>query len=206
MQEDREQSCEPILDPRIRRTRMSLQHALCSLLATKEFEKISVQDIAEAAAVNRATFYDHYPDKFALLECMVGARFAELLSARGIHFNAGCPMALRGIVTGVCDYLATAPGAECTRQLPHMEAAVIAVVRKMLMDGLNRHPQEHRAALEQGIPPAIIVGTAAWAIYGAAKEWIRNPKRRAVEVVVEDVVRLVGPMLGVAAAQDAVHS
>jgi len=206
MQEDREQSCEQTLDPRIRRTRLALQHALGRLLNNKEFDKISVQDIAEAAAVNRATFYDHYADKFALLECMVGTRFAELLSARGIQFNAGCPMALRGIVTGVCDYLATAPGAECTRQLPHVEAAVIAVVRKMLMDGLNKHPQEHRAALEQGIPPAMIVGTAAWAIYGAAKEWMRNPKRRPVEKAVDDVVRLVGPMLGVAAALDAVHS
>ena len=60
------------LDPRVRRTRQLLQEALRKLLKIKEFDKISVQDISDAATVNRATFYDHYDDKFGLLECMVG--------------------------------------------------------------------------------------------------------------------------------------
>ncbi len=36
---------------------------------------ISVQDIAERSTVNRATFYDHFTDKFALLEDMIGEEF-----------------------------------------------------------------------------------------------------------------------------------
>ena len=56
------------VDPRILRTRHLLQQALESLLETKEFEKISVLHITDAATVNRATFYEHYPAKFALLE------------------------------------------------------------------------------------------------------------------------------------------
>ena len=59
-------TCETV-DPRIRRTRQLLQQALEKLLETKEFDKISVQDIADQATVNRATFYDHYADKSALL-------------------------------------------------------------------------------------------------------------------------------------------
>src|SRR5271168_869564 len=90
------------LDPRIQRTRTLLQQALGKLLETKDFEKISVQDIAEAATLNRATFYDHYPDKFALLECMVGGQFHELLAARGVVFDVGCSSALRGLILGVC--------------------------------------------------------------------------------------------------------
>jgi AcrR family transcriptional regulator len=89
-----------VLDPRIRRTRHLLQQALGKLLETKEFEKISVQDIAEAATLNRATFYDHYPDKFALLESMVAGRFHEFLAARRVVFNAGCASALRGSFWG----------------------------------------------------------------------------------------------------------
>jgi AcrR family transcriptional regulator len=61
------ESASQPLDPRIRRTRELLQQALDKLLETNEFEKISVQDITDAATVNRATFYAHYPDKFALL-------------------------------------------------------------------------------------------------------------------------------------------
>jgi AcrR family transcriptional regulator len=188
-----EESVEQNLDPRIRRTRLALQHALAGLLKSKELDKISVQDITEAAGVNRATFYDHYPDKFALLECMVGTRFGELLAARGVQFNAGCSTALRGIVLGVCDYLATAPGAECTRQLPHMEAAVIAVVRHMLLDGFKQHPPI------EGSSPEMLASTMAWGIYGAAKEWVRSVPRRPVEDAVEEIVRLVGPLMGIAA-------
>ncbi|HEX3572146.1 MAG TPA: TetR/AcrR family transcriptional regulator [Acidobacteriaceae bacterium] len=182
---------EQAVDPRIRRTRLALQQALGKLLQEKEFDKISVQDIAEAAAVNRATFYDHYPDKFALLECMVGTRFGELLEARGIRFDSGCSGALRGIVIGVCDYLATAPGAECVRQLPHMEAAVIGAVRHTLLDGFSKHPPG------EGGSPQMLASTMAWAIYGAAKEWVRTQPRPAVEEAVDGIMRLVGPMMGV---------
>jgi hypothetical protein len=54
-----QRNCEA-LDPRVRRTRQLLQKALQKMLQQKEFEEISVQDITEAATVNRATFYDHF--------------------------------------------------------------------------------------------------------------------------------------------------
>jgi AcrR family transcriptional regulator len=180
--------CGENLDPRIRRTRLLLQQALGKLLETKEFDKISVQDIAEAATVNRATFYDHYNDKFDLLECMVGTRFGELLAARGVRFDGGCSSALRAMIRGVCDYLATAPGAECTRQLPHMEAAVIAVVRNMLLKGFTLHPPA------VGVSPEMLAATLSWAIYGAAKEWVRTPGHGSADAVVDQVMQLVQPV------------
>lgn len=187
------ESCQEILDPRIRRTRLLLQEALGRLLEAADFEKISVQEIAEAATVNRATFYDHYADKFALLECMVGTRFQELLARRGVAFDGGCSSALRAIVLGVCDYLAELPGLACGRQRqmePHMESAVIAVVRAMLLKGLKQHPPAN------GVSPEMMATTVSWAVYGAAKEWVRTPERVESEEIVETVVGLVGPMMG----------
>jgi AcrR family transcriptional regulator len=186
-----------MLDPRIRRTRQLLQRALGKLLETREFEKISVQDIAEAATLNRATFYDHYPDKFALLECMVAGQFDELLAARGVVFNAGCASALRGIILGVCDYLAATPRVECERQRqmePHLEASVIAVVRRLLLHGVRSHAEA------RGIPAEMaemVATTASWAIYGAAKEWVRTPNRCSSEEIVGMVLLLVSPILEV---------
>jgi len=84
-----ETSCEPT-DPRVRRTRLLLVQALQKVLEKKEFEEVTVQDITDAATVNRATFYDHYKDKFALLECVVGSEFQELLAERGVQFDGGC--------------------------------------------------------------------------------------------------------------------
>jgi AcrR family transcriptional regulator len=60
-----------VRDPRMRRTRQLLQEALRKLLQTKRLDEILVQDITDAATVNRATFYDHYSDKFAIFEAMI---------------------------------------------------------------------------------------------------------------------------------------
>lgn len=179
------------LDPRIRRTRLMLQQALGKLLEAKEFENISVQDITDAATLNRATFYDHYADKFALLECMVGSRFHELLAERGVTFEGTCSAALKAIVLGVCDYLAAMPRVDCERQRqmePHMESAVIAVVRRMILDGLKQHPAEN------AVSPEIIAATVSWAIYGAAKEWVLTPNRCPSETIVETIQALVSPI------------
>src|SRR6202162_5876750 len=92
-------------DPRILRSRRMLMESLAKLLTTKEFEDISVQEIADEATLNRATFYLHYPDKTALLQAMTDGRFRELIERRGISFT-DCSAALRAIALGVCDYLA----------------------------------------------------------------------------------------------------
>ncbi len=70
------------VDPRIRRTRQMLFQAFQDLLAEKTFDQISVQDISERSTLNRATFYDHFTDKFALLEAIIGERFSTLIDAR----------------------------------------------------------------------------------------------------------------------------
>jgi AcrR family transcriptional regulator len=182
---------EAQVDPRIRRTRHLLQQALEKLLESKEFEALSVQDITEAATVNRATFYDHYTDKFALLECMVATQFFGLLGERGVAFDGTCPSAIRGIVLGVCDYVAGMPGTEKQSQLtPHLETAVVAVVSHMILDGLKQNPPERKACLE------MIAATASWAIYGAAKEWVKMPERVPSEEIADTIMTLVLPIFG----------
>jgi AcrR family transcriptional regulator len=54
-------------DLRVRRTRKLLQKALLEAASEKGFAHVTVGDIAERAMVNRATFYRHYEDKYALL-------------------------------------------------------------------------------------------------------------------------------------------
>jgi AcrR family transcriptional regulator len=151
-----------------------------------------VQDITEAATLNRATFYDHYPDKFALLECLVARQFHGLLAQRGVKFDGTCSSAIRGIVLGVCDYVAGVPGTEKQRQLePHMESAVVAVVRYMILDGLKQHPSDRSAC------PEMIAATISWAMYGAAKEWARMPERVPSEEIADTIMTLVLPIFGV---------
>src|ERR1700724_1426127 len=108
--------CE-VRDPRMRRTRQLLQGALRTLMQNKSFDEIAVQDITEAATVNRATFYDHYTDKYALLEAMVAGGFHTLLHERNVSYDGTCPSAVRALILATCDYLTlTHAGTECQRQ------------------------------------------------------------------------------------------
>lgn len=185
------EASQETLDPRIRRTRQRLQQALEELLETKDFDKISVQDVADAATVNRVTFYDHYTDKFALLECVVAGRFQKLLTERDVRFDGTCASALNAIVLAVCDYLARTRGLE-----PHLESAIIAVIRRMILDGLRHHSS--RAA----VPLEMIATTTSWAIYGAAQEWVRQPDHCLSEEIVETILTLVTPILESADASE----
>ncbi|NYF88432.1 TetR/AcrR family transcriptional regulator [Tunturiibacter empetritectus] len=187
-----ERTLERTTDPRILRTRKLLQQALVNLMKEKQFDSLSVQDIAEAATINRATFYDHYPDKFALLECTVGTRFNELLSERGVTFNGTCTSALRAIVLGVCDFIAFSEhpcSTKAGQMEPHMESAIIAVVRRMLLEGLEKH------ASAAPTSPQMIATTTAWAIYGAAKEWAQTPNRPPSSEIADTIVTLVHPVM-----------
>jgi AcrR family transcriptional regulator len=55
-------------DLRIRRTRKLFIQALIELTIENGFSTITVQDLANRAMVNRATFYRHYLDKYDLLD------------------------------------------------------------------------------------------------------------------------------------------
>lgn len=180
------------LDPRIRRTRGLLQDALKRLLEEKEFDKITIQDIAEAATLNRATFYAHYPDKFALLEELIRVSFLQLLECRKIRFDGSCATAFHPIGLAVCDYLAELQKSRASKQRQFeafVEGTVIDQIRVILMDGYKKHP------VEGSINPELIAATASWAIYGAAKQWVNNPDRAPSEEFVATAVNLVRPIL-----------
>lgn len=168
-----------------------LLDALARLLKKKDFDNISIADIAEESTVNRATFYDHYPDKFALLECLVGSQFQELVTRRNICFN-GCEGALRSIAAGVCYYLArnTRPGADGLWQAGEpMETAIVSAVRRLILDGFRQHPPK------KGVPVELVASAIAWAIYGAAREWAQSRKRVSVERISGAIEKIVAPIL-----------
>jgi AcrR family transcriptional regulator len=54
-------------DRRSQRTQRALMEALIALLAVKNYDEISINDIVDCANVGRSTFYAHYQDKDDLL-------------------------------------------------------------------------------------------------------------------------------------------
>jgi AcrR family transcriptional regulator len=174
-------------DPRILRSRQMLMEALVKLLARKEFNDISIQEIADEATLNRATFYLHYADKNALLQAMTAARFRDLIARRGLSFT-NCDGALRAIALGVCDYLAETTG--CPSQLARMplEGSIVPVVEAMFQEGAANH------AMAPGADAKLLATTAAWAIFGAARQWYQTPNHIPAEEMAAKIEAMVKPI------------
>jgi AcrR family transcriptional regulator len=190
------------LDPRVKRTRELLQGALRKLLDHKRFDDITVQDITEAATLNRATFYAHYPDKFALLGELVRVSFLQLLAQRNVQFDGTCATAFHPIILALSDYLLEVQKLQSSDRLqfePFVEATVIDQIRLMLLEGFRKHPQDRR------ISPEIIAATASWAIYGAVKQWVDTPHRTPAEEFVFVANQLVQPVLAAGSASVPSH-
>jgi hypothetical protein len=80
------------------------------------------------------------------------------------------------------------PGLESETQRrlePLMESAIIAVVRRTILEGLKQHPSNGATSSE------MIATTTSWAIYGAAKEWMLTPSRCPSHEIVDTVIKLV---------------
>jgi AcrR family transcriptional regulator len=182
------QSATEATDPRILRSRRMLMESLYKLLNKKEFEDISVQEIADEATLNRATFYLHYPDKAALLQAMTDVRFRELMERRGISF-CDCDAALRAIALGVCDYLAEST--KCPGQLARipLETSIIPVVERMFREGLARH------GMAPGVDAGLLATTAAWAVFGAARRWFQTSDRIPAEEMAARIETMIGPVM-----------
>jgi AcrR family transcriptional regulator len=185
--EDAVSTVEETTDPRVLRSRRMLMDSLVRLLNQKEFDDLSIQEIADEAGLNRATFYLHYPDKNALLQAMTGARFRDLIARRGLTFS-NCDGALRAIALGVCDYLAETTG--CPSQLTKMplEGSIIPVMEGIFMEGSRSHPAV------PGVDVQLLATTAAWAIFGAARRWYQTPDRIPAEEMAAKIEAMVKPI------------
>lgn len=66
------------VDLRVVKTRKAIKEAFLNLVKSKGYEKITIQDIADEAMINRNTFYLHYVDKFDLMEKLCEESISKL--------------------------------------------------------------------------------------------------------------------------------
>ncbi|MBO7743508.1 TetR/AcrR family transcriptional regulator C-terminal domain-containing protein [Paenibacillus sp. MWE-103] len=70
----------PKTDRRIPKTRQAIQNALIELMAEKAFDRITINDIAQKADLNRGTLYLHYADKYDLLDQCIKDHLSQMVA------------------------------------------------------------------------------------------------------------------------------
>ncbi|WP_405109910.1 TetR/AcrR family transcriptional regulator [Paenibacillus sp. FSL K6-1217] len=69
------------MDRRIGKSRDAIIGAFIQLIAEKNFEQITINEIAERANVSRGTVYSHYTDKYDLLDQCIRTHFVQLIDS-----------------------------------------------------------------------------------------------------------------------------
>jgi AcrR family transcriptional regulator len=175
-------------DRRIVRTRQAIHEAFTALFAeTHDFERMTVQDIAERAGVNRATFYAHFEDKYALLDDFIGQQFDERLRASlpanhqgivGVHtlMRITCEL-VKDLLISCAPHRQSQHGALMIRQI---QSCVRDVIRKdMVLESPSQPPHD------------LEISFRSWAVFGAAFDWAQDPGRGSAQSLADDVTELV---------------
>ncbi|WP_049761299.1 TetR/AcrR family transcriptional regulator [Rubrobacter xylanophilus] len=161
-------------DPRVRRTRELILRAFAELIEEKGHAGLTVQEIAERATINRATFYAHFRDQYELFDHYVSEAFRKELRRRLPGSPGLSEESLRALVLAACEYLA---GLETTcrrkdrRFRPLIEARVQRELYELLLGWMEGSPW---AAGGRSAAREVTASVVSWAIFGAALDWSRG--------------------------------
>ena len=177
---------EEALDPRIKRTRKYIREAFTQILAEKSFKSITVKEITDRAEVNRATFYAHYEDKYALLHEALQAIFRAELERRALNVCQYNEANLRALMITVCEFIRDS-NTKCKSVDSQFELIIERQVRKEIQ-ALLMHWLENKGVA--GDLMSVAVATS-WTIYGLAEQWNMDSGKESAEAYTDRVLPLV---------------
>ena len=184
-------------DPRITRTRNLILGAFVELLPQKGFQSLTVQDITEKAGINRATFYAHFPDKYALLDRSISQMFRQEIEKRMLDACHYSDENLRALIIMVCEFVSNA-NSHCKPANPQFESLVEAQVKNQLQGLLQVWLEQDGA----GIDAKTAATAASWALYGLVLQWShdndKSKKRPSAEKYADEVFPLIASSLRLA--------
>ena len=195
MVEESTRKDEKRVDPRVKRTRELIVRAFNELVAQKGHTGLTVQEIAERATINRATFYAHFADQYELFDYVISEAFREELRRRLPASPGLSEENLRVLVLAACDYLEglnTACRGTDRQFRPLIEARVQSELYELLLGWTGASPEKARG---RKVSQEVTASVISWAIFGAALDGSRNGTARSSEELADQVLSVIAGRL-----------
>jgi len=186
------------IDLRIVRTKKSIKRAFLDLLKEKNYNKITIQDIAEEAIINRNTFYLHYLDKDDLLdqlsyeclnklkESMNSSRNIDTIDDLGYDDFYEIIKKVFEVIEEDFEFYKVIMGDE---SIPYLSIKFTNVIKNHMSEGLNNSGplKAGKTNIDHGI---IYVEYMAAGLIGVIRFWVNNRHKYSIEEVSRIVINI----------------
>lgn len=168
------------LDIRTVRTRKKILASFAELLSEKSFEAIRISDISSRAMINRATFYNHFSDKYQLLDVLTQETLLTHLRANLNTEEVFSPEFIKKIYLVLTSYH-TEMASMCKNN--YVEELALYTnrflrenVKSTILNSIRlKFPQGDLARLE------MLSSILSWFVIGLAYEWKKSKQKSAEE-------------------------
>jgi AcrR family transcriptional regulator len=163
---------EKQIDPRILRTRKLIMDAFIELTKKTDFNHITIGDITSAATVNRATFYNHFFDKYDLLEKVLRESvMREVLQEVSMHEVIN-EETIKSIFISIIKFH-TSVGNQCQRSYEAFTPQIETIFKKELQAFFSEWAGR-QSSNQNRIELETFAVMLSWSLYGAAMYWMQN--------------------------------
>lgn len=191
-------------DLRIIRTKKFIYDAFIKLIAEKGYDAITIQDIADEALINRATFYSHYRDKHDLLTKISEDVLEELASKMVLYAHVQGNQIdfskLEEVLQSLFECMVKHADFYRTMFGPHGIHDFNLQMQQTIMNNLERNYIELKIGEhDSDIPKDMVLRFFTSCVVGMAIWWLQNDMKYSPKYTAQQLVKLMtkGPFCAV---------
>jgi AcrR family transcriptional regulator len=179
-------------DRRILRTKEAIHRAFVELFSEKEFERITINEIAERANVNRATVYLHFIDKYDLLHRCIEDHLNKMLLSckfsKSVQEKITDPdetiESLRAVFVYFEDHYLFFSSMLSKQKTSIFRDCMLRIIRNTIQKQIDMQ------GINQSMDQELIINFTASAFVGTVEWWILNQMPHSPQAMAEQLVEL----------------
>lgn len=169
------------IDPRTLRTRKLIMEAFIQLSMKRDFNDITIKDITSGATVNRATFYNHFLDKYDLLEKVLSENMMKEVIQEVKTLEIINEASMQSIFLSIIQSH-TSLSNQCSRSYEAFTPQIEAIFKMELQNFFSEWAQKQWPHQNKKDVETFAV-MLTWALYGATMHWTQNQTRKPEEYI-----------------------